>query len=164
VTLHPAIQKLITPSLWGHRRERVIAWAALVGATLGGLLSWWFSHPPQPWIEFAALSAIYASGSPSIAVSGHYQVHNDCVESGGGPVIWRIVTETKDGQIALYGPQLAPPIIVEGTHEYSALLALENGMSPNGWRVTIIATCPGLVPETVASRSVLVEIIDPILP
>ena len=136
-------------------RNRLPALSLLVGAALGAAISWWWAQPPTPWIKFEWLVATYKEGSDAIELRGAYVVHRACPVDKA--VIWRTEALATDGQIAIYGPKPNLPPLDEGYHQYSAPLSLLHGIKPDGWRSTVIATCPGERPETVPSPSASVQ-------
>lgn len=146
------------PRQW-FKAECLAFWSLMIGIAVGGIITWWAARPPTPWIEFEWLTAVYVpqgKDGPEIQLKGVYYIVRECRRK----VIWRTEAIATDGQIALYGPKPAVPAVTEGRHEYEATLPLLAGIRPDGWRSTVIMTCPGETPETVPGPSTTVLLPD----
>ena len=146
------------PRLW-FKAECAVFWSLIAGVAVGGIIAWWISRPPTPWIKFEWITATYVPqgiDGPEIQLKGVYYVNRECHRK----VIWRTEAIATDGQIALYGPKPGAPPLTKGRHEYEATLPLLAGIRPDGWRSTVIITCPGETPETVPGPSTTVLIPD----
>lgn len=130
-----------------------------IGLVIGGGLSWWITSQQTPWLEFDKLTSTYQPGAREIQMVGEYTVHRPCDGEQNRLVIWRTEALATDGQIALYGPKPDMPPMTVGTHVYSAPITLQEAILPDGWRTSVIITCAGANPETVASPSALVTIL-----
>lgn len=131
----------------------------LIGLVLGAGIMWFFTREPLPWLEFQSLEATYKTGSTDILLNGVYRINLEC-DHGSKPVIWRTEALATDGQIAIYGPKPAPPLLTVGEHRYYATLRLLESINPDGWESRVIASCAGAYPETVASPAAIVRIVN----
>lgn len=130
--------------------------AALVGMVLGAVGGWWYALPPEPWLLFHRLTAVYELGSRDIELRGYYTVEKEC--RGDLDVIWRTEAIASDGQLATYGPKPGMPPLTHGPHVYVSSIPLVETIRPDGWVVRVIATCPSLKPETVVSPAAPVRV------
>ena len=133
-----------------------VLWAVLLGGTAGFAASWWLNQPTPPWLNFSRLAAHYDTGTVEITLSGSFVVNRECEVPA--PVIWRTEAIATDGQLALYGPKPEPPDFTYGYHEYVGTIPLLGEISPDGWVVRVLVTCPGEKPETVSSPAARVAV------
>jgi hypothetical protein len=149
-----------------NRRRFVLAGMVASGC-LGLVLGWWLGQPPAAWMDFYQLRAFYAVEGREITTDGQYEVRRECATtdeargiepSGSSRVIWRYEAIATDGQIASYGPKPPAPSFDKGEHHYTGSIPLQRMISPDGWVVRILITCPGEEPETVTSPAARVEV------
>lgn len=141
---------------------RALAAVAAVGVAIGAVGGWLWALPPTPWLEFHWLTAHYEVGQREIALSGRYTVNFVCPPDV--EVIWRTEAIATDGQLALYGPKPGLPPLGVGNHEYKSSIPLLEAILPDGWVVRVIATCPGMKPDTAVSLAAAVRVGETPLP
>jgi hypothetical protein len=152
-------------------RWRARSWSPKLIATVvlcfvaGLMVSWWVNRPVPPWLEFGDVQANYVKGSRAIQVEGTYTATKTCDGNGGmddgrEPLIWRQEVEGSGPQIVNYAPRPAPPDLQLGTHEFRTEIPLDEGIDPDGWRVSILVTCTE-TPFAIRSESATVTYVDP---
>ena len=134
------IAKLQNPRRWG-RDPRCAALASVVGLCVGGWLSWYFSQPIPPWLEFYQIGLIHHLGSPNIELFAEYEVNRLCEGTAKQSIGWRVELVAPDGQVHSYRP--ASPPLTRGEHRYNARLPIDPAMMDmrGAWSGVIIAVC-----------------------
>jgi hypothetical protein len=137
----------------------------VLGIAVGSVLVWAIYVPPTPWMHFNWVIASYERGIPTIYLDGEYEIVRECPVLLRARVVWRAQLIAPDGHVMIHVPGGAPPPLTVGVHRYQQTMSLLSEMepttpgwkvSPIGWRVLFIATCPGEMPETVPSPLVTI--------
>lgn len=150
-------------SAWGGNISRPVWVSALVGVLIGAAISWWINSPIPPWIEIDEVSATYVRGSRLVNVAGEYTARRTCSREEQGtlskspePLLWRQEVQGTGPEIVQYAQRPDPPVLQIGTHPFVTDLPLDEGIDPDGWRISVIVSCD-TEPYAVRSKSVEVE-------